>query len=118
MTRGYGEDLAYIHDLGFGNFARSAAPFVLKLLHQEGESGGLVVDLGCGSGILAKELSDEGYRVLGFDLSPAMIDIARGRVPTADFRVGSFLSAKLPRCAAVTAIGERSTAWNDLRAAA
>ncbi len=106
MARGYGDDLAYIHDVGFGNFARSAAPFLLKLLRQEGKTDGLVVDLGCGSGILAKELCDAGYRVLGFDLSPAMIDIARERVPTADFRVRSFLSAKLPQCAAVTAIGE------------
>jgi SAM-dependent methyltransferase len=106
MARGYGDDLAYIHDVGFGSFARSAAPFLLKLLRQEGKTDGLVVDLGCGSGILAKELCDAGYRLLGFDLSPAMIDIACERVPTADFRVRSFLSAKLPRCAAVTAIGE------------
>jgi SAM-dependent methyltransferase len=106
MTRGYGQDLAYIHDVGFGHFARGAAPFLLRLLRQEGKTDSLVVDLGCGSGTLAKELCDAGYRVLGFDLSPAMIDIARERVPTAEFRVRSFLSAKLPRCAAVTAIGE------------
>jgi SAM-dependent methyltransferase len=106
MIDGYREDLAYIHDVGFGHFAKSAAPVVLKLLRQHRKTGGLVVDLGCGSGILARELCDAGYRVLGFDLSPAMIEIARGRAPDADFRVGSFLKAKLPRCVAVTAIGE------------
>jgi SAM-dependent methyltransferase len=106
MPHGYRDDLAYIHDVGFGHFARSGAPFLLKLLRQNGKPDGLVVDLGCGSGILAKALGDAGYRVLGFDLSPAMIDIAGERAPNADLRVGSFLSAKLPPCVAVTAIGE------------
>ena len=106
MTHGYRQDLAYIHDVGFGHVARSAAPVVLKLLRQNGKTGGLVVNLGCGSGILARELCDAGYRVLGFDISPAMIEIARRHAPGADFRLGSFLTAKLPCCVAVTAVGE------------
>jgi len=43
MTHGYREDLAYIHDVGFGHFAKSAAPVVLKLLRQHRKTGGLVV---------------------------------------------------------------------------
>jgi SAM-dependent methyltransferase len=106
MVRGYREDLAYIHDVGFGHFAKSAAPGLLQLLRQMGTIGGPVVDLGCGSGIWARELCNAGYDVLGVDLSADMIALARKRVPEAEFRQDSFLTAKLPPCAAVTAIGE------------
>lgn len=102
----YAEDLAYIHDVGHGDFARQAAPALLKMLRRHGLTGGRVVDLGCGSGIWAETLTRAGYTVLGVDISPAMIALARKRVPAAEFRVGSFLKLKLPRCVAVTAIGE------------
>ena len=105
-TAGYQKDLAYIHDAGFGDFARQAAPGVLDILHRSGITRGLVVDLGCGSGLWAKELVRAGYEVLGVDLSAAMIKIARQRVPEARFQTASFLQIKLPACAAVTAMGE------------
>jgi len=103
---GYQEDLAYIHDVGFTGFARGAVPGLLTLLKQNGVAGGLVVDLGCGSGVWARELVQSGYDVLGIDQSSAMLDIARPRVPTARFVKGSFLDAELPPCQAVTAISE------------
>jgi SAM-dependent methyltransferase len=103
---GYQEDLAYIHDVGFGFFARQAAPGLLQLLRQNGVVRELVVDLGCGSGIWARELSQAGYGVLGVDLSAAMLKIARRRVSEARFQRASFLEADLPPCGAVTGIGE------------
>ena len=65
-----------------------------------------IVDLGCGSGIWAKELVNSGYGVVGVDISPAMIEIARRRVPEAEFHVQSFLQFGVPACRAVTALGE------------
>jgi SAM-dependent methyltransferase len=65
-----------------------------------------VIDLGCGGGILARALADEGYDVLGVDLSPAMIALARERVPGGTFRVESLLTTELPRCIAVASVGE------------
>src|SRR2546426_7956737 len=106
MVEAYNSDLAYIHDAGFGDFAKNSAPGLLQILHNSGLASGLVVDLGCGSGIWAAELSRAGYDVLGIDISQAMIDIARKRVPRGEFRTGSLLRAKLPRCDAVTALGE------------
>jgi SAM-dependent methyltransferase len=103
---GYQEDLAYIHDVGFGFFALQAAPGLLGILRRCGATQGLVVDLGCGSGLWARELSRAGYRVLGVDISAAMLKIARKRVPEARFKRASFLDADLPPCGAVTAIGE------------
>jgi SAM-dependent methyltransferase len=103
---GYGKDLAYIHDAGFGGFARGAAPALLETLDAYRIAAGLVVDLGCGSGIWAAELLRAGYRVLGVDISAAMIRLARRGAPGARFEVASLLDFDLPRCDAVTAIGE------------
>src|SRR5205809_6732458 len=106
MIKAYKGDLAYIHDVGFGDYARNSAPGLLEILRQAGITTGLVVDLGCGSGLWARELVSAGYDVLGIDISPAMIDIARSRVPQGEFKVASLLKAKLPQCAAVTSLGE------------
>jgi len=102
----YQADLAYIHDAGFGDYARNSAPGLLEILRRAGIRRGLVVDLGCGSGIWAAELTRRGYLVLGIDITRAMIELARKRAPGARFVNASFLKAKLPPCDAVTAIGE------------
>src|SRR5262245_474467 len=115
----YERDLAYVHDVGFGGFADGAAPGVLGILHDAGIRGGLIVDLGCGSGIWARHLTSAGYDVVGVDISPAMIALARKRVPKGDFHVQSFLKFALPRCRAITALGEvlcyQFDARNDAR---
>jgi len=103
---GYGPDLAAIHDAGFGGFSLSAAPALLEILRERGLHRGLVVDLGCGSGHWAAELTQAGYDVLGVDASAAMIAIARRRAPAARFVRSSFLDVMLPACVAVTALGE------------
>ena len=102
----YGRDLAFIHDTGFTGFIRKAAPGLFGLLGRNGIRGGLVVDAGCGSGVWARELTGRGYGVLGIDISAAMIRLARRQAPGARFQTGSFLTAELPACDAVTAIGE------------
>lgn len=104
-TDAYGQDLAYIHDAGFGKVAQAAGLTFLKALASQPEKGP-VLDLGCGSGILSKTITDAGYEVQGYDISPAMIDLARQRVPNATFQVGSFLTVEIPSCQAVAAVGE------------
>jgi SAM-dependent methyltransferase len=49
---------------------------------------------------------DAGYEVRGFDISPAMIRLARAHVPEAIFRVSPLGSMHVPRCRAIAAIGE------------
>jgi len=102
----YGTDLAWIHSVGFSDFVRAAAPHVLRTLGEHGIASGLVVDLGCGAGVLAKSLVGAGFDVLGVDISPGMIELARGRVPAGEFRCASFLDVELPSCVAVTSLGE------------
>jgi len=106
MPQPYRDDLAYIHDVGHGDFARQAAPALLEILQKRGVRSGRVIDLGCGSGIWAESLLRAGYDVLGVDISPAMIALAKKRAPRAEFCCDSFLRAKLPTCAAVTSISE------------
>ncbi len=103
---GYEEDLAFIHDAGFGNFAVEAAPLLLRLMRSRGVREGLVVDLGCGTGLWAKELLEAGYEVLGVDISPAMTARARRRVPGARIVTASFVDVTLPACDAVTVLSE------------
>jgi SAM-dependent methyltransferase len=102
----YREDLAYIHDAGFGQMAEAAGPVLIDALRRSGHESGLVVDLGCGSGILSRALVDADYEVRGIDISPAMVSIARERVPGARFEVGSILSAGWDECVGVAAVGE------------
>jgi SAM-dependent methyltransferase len=106
MAGFYEADLARIHDAGFGDFARDAGDGIVAMLAEAGIDGGLVVDLGCGSGILAERLAAAGYEVLGVDLSADMLAIARKRVPSARFVEASAFDFELPACAAVTATGE------------
>jgi trans-aconitate methyltransferase len=106
MTEWYREDLAYIHDVGFRSDVLQAMPGILAMLNHQGIAAGLVVDLGCGSGLSTDVLVQAGYRVLGVDISEAMIAIARQRVPQAMFQVASLLKVDIPNCHAVISIGE------------
>jgi len=102
----YREDLAYFHDVGHADFALRSAPGILGILRDNGIPDGLVVDLGCGSGLWARELLRAGCGVLGIDISAAMVEIAREKAPGAEFRVGSLFEVPIPPCDAVTAVGE------------
>ncbi|HLF99412.1 MAG TPA: class I SAM-dependent methyltransferase [Acidimicrobiia bacterium] len=102
----YGPDLAAIHDSAFAFTAESGADVLVGAVRRAFPDGGLVVDLGCGSGILSRALTDAGYDVLGVDISPAMVRLARARAPKATFRAGSILDVDIPSCVAVAAVGE------------
>lgn len=49
---------------------------------------GLVADLGCGPGHIAKYLYEQGVQVVGIDISTEMIRTATHRSPGIEFRVG------------------------------
>jgi SAM-dependent methyltransferase len=102
----YARDLAFVHDSAFGDFSRRVGPEILTILRSAGVRSGRIVEVGCGSGLLAARLSAAGYEVLGYDVSPAMIALAKRRVPHARFRVGNLKSLPLPNCDAVICVGE------------
>ncbi|MGF1466916.1 MAG: methyltransferase domain-containing protein [Sandaracinaceae bacterium] len=103
----YGKDLARIHHDGYGDVARGAARTLLRELAAAGHRTGTVVDLGCGSGVLARAVVDAGYDAVGFDLSPAMVDEARRNAPGATFHTASIWDAAIPSpVVGITAVGE------------
>jgi SAM-dependent methyltransferase len=73
----YRHDLALVHHHGFGFHAGACAPGVLKLLEPVLTRGGLVLEIGCGSGLLTRHLVRAGHRVIATDASAAMLDVAR-----------------------------------------
>lgn len=112
----YRAALAQIHDDGFGFVATGAAKMLLAGLKLNGFREGLVVELACGGGISSRMIVDGGFDVLGYDVSPDMIELACERVPEARFEVASLYDAALPECVAVTGIGEAFNYRFDERA--
>ncbi|MFJ9617041.1 class I SAM-dependent methyltransferase [Streptomyces noursei] len=49
-------------------------------------AGSRILDAGCGTGLpTARQLCDAGHRVVGIDLSPGMVKLARENAPGAEF---------------------------------
>ena len=57
---------------------------VLELL--DVKPGERILDLGCGTGDLAKQIQEQGAEVIGIDASPDMIAKAKAKYPDLDFR--------------------------------
>ncbi len=102
----YGRDLALVHHLGYGFHADLVAPPILELLEPVRERAGVVLELGCGSGLLTKYLVDAGHRVVATDASPAMLELAREYAPGAeDVRVLVLPDDPLPDADAIVSVG-------------
>jgi SAM-dependent methyltransferase len=102
----YRADLAHVHHVGFGFHADRCAPGILALLEPVRARHGLVVELGCGSGILTRHLVDAGHRVIATDASPAMVDLARTVVPDAEaIEVLVLPDDAIPEADAVVSVG-------------
>ena len=102
----YGEDLARVHDLGFGFHADRCQAGILSLLEPVRHAGGLVLELGCGSGALTKYLIEAGHRVLATDASPSMIERCRANVGSAaEVRRLILPDDPLPEADAVVSVG-------------
>lgn len=66
---------------------------------------GVVCDMGCGPGHIARYLADQGIEVAGVDLSPGMVAQAAALNPDLSFHVGNML-----------ALGEADEAWAGIAA--
>lgn len=100
----YRDDLAYVHDQGFGFHAMQCAPGLLTLLEPVRRRNGLVLEIGCGSGLLTKLLVQAGHRVIATDASAAMLRLARGAAPGAE-QIGTLVLPDDPIPAADAVVG-------------
>jgi SAM-dependent methyltransferase len=71
-------------------------PFDRQLLDEMATTPGVVCDLGCGPGHVARYLHERGANVVGVDLSPAMIERARALTPSVPFEVGDMRALDVP----------------------
>ncbi len=100
----YRADLARIHHLGFGFHAEGTAPGVLALL--DPVRGGVVVEIGCGSGLLTRYLVDAGHRVIATDASPAMLALAHDHAgDAAELRRLTLPEDPIPDADAIVGVG-------------
>jgi 2-polyprenyl-3-methyl-5-hydroxy-6-metoxy-1,4-benzoquinol methylase len=84
MISNHDDELARAFDSQAPRFERAPVqsdPAALKELVREADlpAGGLVLDAGCGPGLVSAALLDAGFRVVGVDLSREMIERARKR---------------------------------------
>ena len=110
----YKRDLALVHHLGFGFHADMCAPGILDFLEPVRESGGLVLEVGCGSGLLTKHLVDSGHRVLATDASPAMLELARSHAVGAEaFQRLTLPDDPIPEADAIVSTGHALSYLDD-----
>jgi 2-polyprenyl-3-methyl-5-hydroxy-6-metoxy-1,4-benzoquinol methylase len=81
------EELARAFDAQAARFERAPVqsdPVALERLVRQAEfpAGGLVLDAGCGPGLVSAAVLGAGFRLVGYDLSREMIDRARKRCAT------------------------------------
>jgi SAM-dependent methyltransferase len=60
------------------------------------DGAGAIADIGCGPGHVAEYLHGLGAQVIGIDLSPEMVALARKRAPDVPFETGSMLALAVP----------------------
>ncbi len=74
-------------------------PFDCELLGRWAErfkGVGNVCEIGCGPGQVSRYLKDRGVDVRGIDLSPEMVNVARGLNPDIPFSQGDMLNLDVP----------------------
>ena len=100
----YQHDLALVHHRGYGQYADHCAPGIEDLLSRV--RGGLVLELGCGSGALTRHLLAAGHRVIATDASPDLLALARAALgESADLRLLTLPSDPLPAADAIVSVG-------------
>jgi SAM-dependent methyltransferase len=109
MEELYKQDLAYIHAVGFEGPARGAAPEIVRLLKSASIQIRRVTDVGCGSGLLTKVLTEAGFEVTGIDSSAELLEFARTAAPAAQFVNASAYDVQFDACEAIIALNEPLT---------
>ena len=97
MTRFSDYDcFAWAYNRHWSYFDQQVLPILDRLVLKGLPAGAHILDLCCGTGQLARALTDRGYQVTGLDGSEEMIRFARENAPDADFIVDDARSFSSP----------------------
>ncbi len=78
-------DFAFVYNRYWGNFPLRILPILEELVLKDFPQNTRILDVCCGTGQLAGELSSQGYEVTGVDSSEEMLKYARINAPTTPF---------------------------------
>ncbi len=79
------DDFAQTYNRHWGSFATRILPVLDQLALSDFPTGTAILDLCCGTGQLARELTGRGYKVTGVEGSEQMLQYARRNAPEATF---------------------------------
>jgi ubiquinone/menaquinone biosynthesis C-methylase UbiE len=91
--------LSKVYDLGWGDFSKQYVSLINNLLKERNLNRAKILDLACGTGILAIELARNGHIVHGIDISPQMIRLAKSKTPSSlpvTFQIGDMTDFTVP----------------------
>ena len=81
-------------DEGFGSVTRQVTPLLLDTVALQ--PGARLLDIACGTGYVSAEADKRGAAPTGIDFSPAMLALARKRLPGIDLREGDAQALPFP----------------------
>ena len=82
----------YVSSYPFSQYTQYVDRFLSKL-----KPNSRILDLGCGPGIVAKYITERGHKIVGIDISPAMLKMASKAAPSAKFRLESMQDVSFPK---------------------
>ncbi|MFW6138087.1 MAG: class I SAM-dependent DNA methyltransferase [Spirochaetota bacterium] len=92
--------LSRVYDMDWGDFSLQYVDLIRYVLDRLGIDKARVLDLGCGTGVLAVELGKAGHIVHGIDISPHMIQVAGSKsseMHNVSFELGDMTGFELNR---------------------
>lgn len=100
------DGLAWVYNRHWGpRYAQQVLPALEKVLLERLPAKSTILDLCCGTGNLARALTERGFSVIGIDGSRQMVRLARENAPAAKFVVLDARKFRLPsRCDAVVSV--------------
>lgn len=81
---GYGDFAFWYDQLNSAADYDAVAERLVQILKAQGVGGGLLADLGCGTGELCLRLARAGYEMIGIDTSPEMLSVFRQKIEGED----------------------------------
>jgi len=68
---------------------------IMAFIKESGIKGKDFLDIACGTGSTLKYFSNKGYNVMGMDISENMLNIARKKLPNANFKKMNMIELKI-----------------------